>query len=139
MEIFKEVRFEAAHRLPNVPPGHKCERLHGHSFVVQLHVRGPIGEESGWIVDFAEIGVVWAPLQVLLDHHYLNEVPGLENPTSEHLARWVWRGSSRACRGSRRCRCARPAPRAVCTAARTSERRDHFTTVLLNSSLPVAS
>lgn len=91
MEIFKEFRFEAAHRLPNVPPGHKCARLHGHSFVVQLHVRGPIGEQSGWIVDFADIGVVWAPLQAVLDHHYLNEVPGLDNPTSEHLARWIWR------------------------------------------------
>jgi len=91
MEIFKEFRFEAAHRLPNVPPEHKCARLHGHSFVVQVHVRGPVGERSGWIVDFADIAAAWAPLHAVLDHNYLNEVPGLENPTSERLAQWIWR------------------------------------------------
>ncbi len=91
MEIYKEFRFEAAHRLPNVPPEHKCARLHGHSFVVALHVRGPVGERSGWIVDFADLAAAWAPLHAVLDHNYLNEVPGLENPTSERLAQWIWR------------------------------------------------
>jgi 6-pyruvoyltetrahydropterin/6-carboxytetrahydropterin synthase len=91
MEIYKKFRFEAAHRLPNVPPEHKCARLHGHSFVVQVHVRGPVGERSGWIVDFADLAAAWAPLHAVLDHNYLNEVPGLENPTSERLARWIWR------------------------------------------------
>lgn len=91
MEIFKEFRFEAAHRLPNVPPEHKCARLHGHSFVVQVHVRGVVGERTGWIVDFADIAAAWAPLHAELDHYYLNEIAGLENPTSERLAQWIWR------------------------------------------------
>lgn len=90
MEIFKEFTFEAAHHLPEVPPNHKCARLHGHSFRVALHVRGEIGERSGWIMDFADIAEVWQPLFKILDHNYLNEVEGLSNPTSEHLARWIW-------------------------------------------------
>ena len=90
MEIFKAFTFEAAHRLPNVPEGHKCARLHGHSFRVEIHVRGPIGEQSGWVMDFAEIKAAFAPIYDRLDHHYLNEIEGLENPTSERLARWIW-------------------------------------------------
>lgn len=90
MEIFKEFSFEAAHRLPQVPPGHKCARLHGHSFRVEIHVRGPVGETSGWIMDFADIKAAFAPTLARLDHYYLNEIPGLENPTSENLARWIW-------------------------------------------------
>jgi 6-pyruvoyltetrahydropterin/6-carboxytetrahydropterin synthase len=90
MEIFKEFTFEAAHRLPNVPPGHKCARLHGHSFYVVLHVAGPIGEESGWVMDFADLKTAFAPLYDRLDHRYLNEIEGLENPTSENIARWIW-------------------------------------------------
>ena len=91
MEIFKEFTFEAAHRLPNVPAGHKCSRLHGHSYRVELHVRGPIGERSGWIMDFADLTEAFNPLRAQLDHYYLNEVEGLENPTSENLARWIWK------------------------------------------------
>lgn len=91
MEIFKEFTFEAAHRLPNVPPGHKCARLHGHSFRVAIHVRGPVGEESGWVLDFAEIGAAFQPIHAQLDHYYLNEIEGLSNPTSENIARWLWR------------------------------------------------
>lgn len=91
MEIFKHFRFEAAHRLPHVPAGHKCARLHGHSFVVEIHVRGEVGERSGWVIDFADITEAWQPLHAVLDHHFLNEVEGLENPTSEHIARWIWR------------------------------------------------
>jgi 6-pyruvoyltetrahydropterin/6-carboxytetrahydropterin synthase len=90
MDIFKEFRIEAAHRLPNVPEGHKCRRLHGHSFRITVHVRGPVGEQTGWVRDFADITQAFAPLHQVLDHHFLNEVPGLENPTSENLARWVW-------------------------------------------------
>ena len=88
--IFKEFTFEAAHRLPNVPAGHKCERLHGHSFRVEVHVTGNVAEPAGWVLDFADISAAWKPLHDVLDHHYLNEVTGLENPTSENLARWVW-------------------------------------------------
>ena len=90
MEIFKDFTFEAAHRLPNLPPDHKCSRLHGHSFQAQIYVRGPIGEQSGWIIDFADIKRAFEPLHKELDHHYLNEIPGLTNPTSEVLAQWIW-------------------------------------------------
>lgn len=90
MEIFKEFTFEAAHRLPEVPPGHKCARLHGHSFRVALHVRGPVDPRTGWILDFADIAAAWQPMHAVLDHHYLNEVPGLANPTSENVARWIF-------------------------------------------------
>jgi len=89
-EIFREFTFEAAHRLPNVPEGHKCARLHGHSYRVEIRVGGEVGEESGWVVDFADLSAAFKPLMAQLDHYYLNEVPGLENPTSEVLARWIW-------------------------------------------------
>lgn len=91
MEIFKEFAFEAAHRLPNVPEGHKCARLHGHSFRVEIRIEGPVGERTGWVTDFAEIERAMAPILARLDHFYLNEIEGLENPTSENLARWIWR------------------------------------------------
>lgn len=91
MEIFKILRFEAAHFLPNVPKGHKCGRLHGHSFKIEVYVAGQIGQESGWVIDFAEIKEAFEPLEQQLDHHYLNEIKGLENPTSEVLVRWIWR------------------------------------------------
>ena len=91
MEIFKVFHIEAAHRLPNLPAEHKCSRLHGHSFRVEIHVAGPVEAKSGWIMDFAHLKTAVAPVFDALDHRYLNEVPGLENPTSEHLARWVWK------------------------------------------------
>ncbi|WPB82289.1 6-carboxytetrahydropterin synthase QueD [Archangium violaceum] len=90
MEIFKEFTFEAAHRLPNVPPGHKCARLHGHSYRVTLHVQGQVGADSGWVMDFADLTEAFKPLHAQLDHYYLNEIEGLSNPTSENLARWIW-------------------------------------------------
>lgn len=90
MEIFKEFNFEAAHRLPNVPAGHKCARLHGHSFQVRIYVAGPVGSESGWVMDFGDIKAAFKPIWNQLDHYYLNEIPGLENPTSENLAVWIW-------------------------------------------------
>ncbi len=90
MEIFKEFRIEAAHRLPHVPPGHKCARLHGHSFRIGVHVSGALDPLTGWVCDFAALKSAFAPLHEALDHRYLNEVPGLENPTSEQLAIWIW-------------------------------------------------
>ena len=89
-EIFREFTFEAAHRLPQVPEGHKCARLHGHSYRVEVHVEGPVGDSTGWVQDFGDIKSAFKPLEVALDHRYLNEVEGLENPTSEVLARWIW-------------------------------------------------
>lgn len=89
-EIFREFTFEAAHRLPNVHEGHKCARLHGHSYRVEVHVSGPVGSETGWVQDFGDLKVAFKPLEDQLDHHYLNDVGGLENPTSEVLAKWIW-------------------------------------------------
>lgn len=90
MEVFKEFTVEAAHRLPQAPAGHKCGRLHGHSFRIAIHVGGPIDPNHGWITDFGDIKAAFAPLHAVLDHQYLNEVEGLENPTSENLCRWIW-------------------------------------------------
>lgn len=88
-ELAKTFRFEAAHRLPNVPPDHKCARMHGHSFRVTLRVRGDVDAKLGWVVDFDALKQAWAPLHELLDHRCLNDVAGLDNPTSELLARFV--------------------------------------------------
>ena len=90
IDIFKVFSIEAAHRLPNVPEGHQCARLHGHSFRVEVHVRGPIDAQTGWVMDFADLKRAFAPIHQQLDHHYLNDVAGLDNPTSENLARWIW-------------------------------------------------
>ncbi len=90
MEVFRHFTFEAAHLLPNVSEGHKCRRLHGHSFHVEVHVRGEVDPTTGMVMDFADLGAAWRPLHDRLDHRYLNEVPGLDNPTSENLARWIW-------------------------------------------------
>ena len=90
MDIFKVFTLEAAHRLPNVPEGHKCARLHGHSFRVELHVSGPLDPRMGWVMDFADLKAAFKPLYDQLDHHYLNDIPGLDNPTSERLAEWIW-------------------------------------------------
>jgi 6-pyruvoyltetrahydropterin/6-carboxytetrahydropterin synthase len=90
MELFVEIRFEAAHRLPNVAAGHKCARVHGHSYRARFTLDGPIDPATGWVMDFAEVEAAIEPHRARLDHHYLNEVEGLENPTAEHLARWLW-------------------------------------------------
>lgn len=90
VEIVKDFRFEAAHYLPNVPEGHKCRRMHGHSFRGEVAVRGPIGERSGWVMDFADVKKAVDPIVARLDHYPLNEIEGLENPTSERIAIWIW-------------------------------------------------
>lgn len=91
MEIFKIFGFEAAHYLPNVPAPHKCRRMHGHSFRVEVYVEGAVDPSTGWVMDFADLKGFFEPLEDRLDHRLLNEIEGLENPTSEHLARWIWR------------------------------------------------
>jgi len=90
MQIFKEFTFEAAHRLPMVPEGHKCARLHGHSFLVRICVDGGVDPRLGWVADFADLKGAFQPFYDQLDHNYLNEIPGLENPTSENIAVWIW-------------------------------------------------
>ena len=90
MEIYKQFTIEAAHHLPQVPPDHKCRRLHGHSFQITIYVAGQVDPDQGWIMDFADLKQAFLPIYHQLDHHYLNEIVGLENPTSENLARWIW-------------------------------------------------
>jgi 6-pyruvoyltetrahydropterin/6-carboxytetrahydropterin synthase len=90
VELVKDFRFEAAHYLPNVPEGHKCRRMHGHSFRGEVAVRGEIDPKTGWIMDFADLKREIDPVVNRLDHYLLNEVPGLDNPTSEKLAVWIW-------------------------------------------------
>lgn len=91
MELKKQFSFEAAHLLPQVPEGHKCRRLHGHSFKITLTVKGPLDPYHGWVMDFSEISSKAGKIINDLDHHYLNEIPGLENPTSENLCVWIWK------------------------------------------------
>lgn len=90
VRLVKDFHFEAAHRLPRVPDGHKCARLHGHSFHVEIEVAGDIDPDLGWLIDYADIKDAFAPLHDQLDHRYLNDVEGLENPTSEVLAAWIY-------------------------------------------------
>ena len=90
IRLARDVRFEAAHYLPRVPPGHKCARMHGHSYTLTLVVEGELDPELGWVMDFAAMDDHLGPLVEQLDHHVLNELPGLTNPTSELLAVWVW-------------------------------------------------
>ena len=90
MEIWKDFTFEAAHRLPNVPEDHKCARLHGHSFRTRVYVEGAMNQHLGWVLDFADVKAAFKGLEQELDHHYLNEIEGLENPTSENIAIWIW-------------------------------------------------
>lgn len=91
VELMKEYRFEAAHRLPRVPQGHKCARVHGHSYKVEVFVAGPVDPSTGWLLDFGVIDARWAALHARLDHQYLNDIPGLENSTCETLAIYFWR------------------------------------------------
>ncbi len=90
MDIFNVFNLESARRLPNLPATHPCARVHGHSFQVEVHLSGPLDETFGWVMDFAEVEAAWAPVKAALDHRYLNDVPGLDNPTSERLAIWIW-------------------------------------------------
>ncbi len=89
-ELLRRYRFEAAHRLTMVPSGHRCSRFHGHTYAVEITVRGPLDPKAGWVTDYATIDAVAQPLIDQLDHRDLNEIDGLGNPTSEHLARWLW-------------------------------------------------
>lgn len=92
VELIREYAFEAAHRLPRVPPAHQCSRMHGHSFRFEIVVAGEIDPEMGWLADFDEISRIVEPIvRAELDHRTLNDVAGLENPTSEMLCAWLWK------------------------------------------------
>ncbi len=90
VELSHKFSFDSAHSLPNVPEDHKCRRLHGHTFHVEVRVSGPVGETSGWVMDYGQMKEVVRPVIAELDHRHLNEIEGLENPTSEHIAIWIW-------------------------------------------------
>jgi len=90
MKITQAFTFEAAHRLPHVPTTHKCHRMHGHSYKVELQLEGPVDPVSGFVIDFFDVERVFGPLLQELDHHTLNDIPGLSNPTAENIAIWVW-------------------------------------------------
>jgi 6-pyruvoyltetrahydropterin/6-carboxytetrahydropterin synthase len=90
VELAKTFTFEAAHSLPTFPEGHKCRRLHGHSFEVDVVVAGEVDPVKGYLIDYSDIRDACEPVRSQLDHYHLNEIEGLENPTSEVLARWIW-------------------------------------------------
>ena len=90
MRITKSFTFDAAHWLPHVPEGHKCHRLHGHTYTVILGLEGEVDARLGWVRDYGEVSEVFAPLYSLVDHHCLNEIEGLENPTAEIFAAWIF-------------------------------------------------
>ena len=90
VSLQKSFRFDAAHWLPSMPEGHKCRRLHGHSFVIDVAVEGEVPEEQGYLIDFGVIKTAFKPIEEALDHRCLNEIEGLENPTSEMIAKWIW-------------------------------------------------
>ena len=90
VRLRKSFHFEAAHDLPTFPEGHKCRRLHGHSFRFDVVVEGEVDPAKGYLIDYGDIKAAAQPLVQRLDHYYLNEIEGLENPTSENIARWIW-------------------------------------------------
>jgi 6-pyruvoyltetrahydropterin/6-carboxytetrahydropterin synthase len=90
MKIVQAFTFEAAHYLPQVPETHRCRRLHGHSYRIELTLSGPVDPQTGFVTDFFDVEAAFAPVMGKLDHRLLNEVPGLENPTAENIAVWIW-------------------------------------------------
>jgi 6-pyruvoyltetrahydropterin/6-carboxytetrahydropterin synthase len=88
--LVRDFRFEAAHALPNVPDGHKCKRVHGHSYRVSIIIEGDIVPGLGWVMDFSDVDLVVDPVIAEIDHQLLNDIDGLDNPTSELLAVWLW-------------------------------------------------
>jgi 6-pyruvoyltetrahydropterin/6-carboxytetrahydropterin synthase len=91
MDIFRIFHLQCARRLPALPASHPCSRVHGHSFEVEITLSGEVDPVLGWVCDFAEIDAAWRSVHEALDHRYLNDIAGLENPTSENLAVWLWR------------------------------------------------
>lgn len=96
VELVKDFRFEAAHFLPQVVEGHKCRRIHGHSFRGEIAVRGPVDPTLGWVIDFGDLRKAVDPVVDQLDHQLLNEIAGLENPTAEMLSIWIWKKLERS-------------------------------------------
>lgn len=90
VRLVREYKFEAAHRLTSVSAEHRCGKLHGHSYRVELTLEGPVDEKAGWLIDFGDVDAAWSRAGDKLDHGILNDIPGLANPTCEMLTRWIW-------------------------------------------------
>lgn len=90
VRLAKSFTFEAAHFLPTFPEGHKCRRMHGHSFRVEVIVEGEADSSQGYLIDYGQIKALIEPIREMLDHRLLNEIDGLANPTSEMIAAWIW-------------------------------------------------
>ena len=90
MQIFKQFTFDSAHFLPNVPEGHKCKEIHGHTYHLTVYLDGDLDEKLGWVIDFTDVKNVIDPIIKSIDHQFLNNISGLENPTSEVMAIWLW-------------------------------------------------
>lgn len=90
MLIFKKFTFDSAHSLPHVPDGHKCKNVHGHTYLLTVSIEGELDDKFGWVMDFADLKTIMKPVMDQIDHKYLNDVSGLENPTCEILAKWIW-------------------------------------------------
>ncbi|HEX8325758.1 MAG TPA: 6-carboxytetrahydropterin synthase QueD [Tepidisphaeraceae bacterium] len=90
LKLSKSFHFEAAHWLPTFPQGHKCRRLHGHSFRFDVIVEGDVDPAKGYLIDYGDIKLIVDPIVRQLDHYNLNDIPGLDNPTSEMIAVWLW-------------------------------------------------
>ena len=91
MEVYKIFSIEAARSLPNLPDGHPCKNIHGHSFKIIITIGAEVQKKSGFVMDFGDIDLIFEPIKVVIDHSYLNEIEGLENPSSENLCKWIWK------------------------------------------------
>lgn len=90
MIIYNQFTFDSAHFLPHVPEGHKCRQLHGHTYHLTIHIEGKVQEQEGWVIDFNDLKRVVKPVIEQVDHQFLNDIPGLENPTAEVFSIWLW-------------------------------------------------
>ena len=99
MDIYKIFKIESARSLPNLPDGHPCKNVHGHSFKIIITVTGDIQKDSGFVIDFKDLVAAFQPIHKLLDHSYLNEIEGLENPSNENLCVWIWKKLSKTLSG----------------------------------------
>jgi len=91
MDVCKTFSIEAARSLPHLPENHPCSKIHGHSFKITLMVSGPVDKDTGFVMDFGELETLFEPLRKQIDHSYLNDIEGLENPSSENLCKWIWK------------------------------------------------
>ena len=90
MEIYKEFSFDSAHFLPNVPIGHKCREMHGHTYRLKVFIKGALDPKLGWIMDFKDLKEALLPVIDQLDHKLINNIKGLDNPTAENITVWIW-------------------------------------------------